>query len=369
MQRYFSTTALAMMVIAPIVAEGSSIDYTVVALPVSLVPVAINNSGVIAGSVDYSQGFVAQPGGLVTLIGNLPGGNPARVTGINNSGQVVGYGQCNLTSCGFTYSNGVTQTIIAGRLSASAINDAGTVAGSVSTITPQYVYTTQGFTYANGQIQDLGTLPGFIGSTANGINNAGQVVGDLIDANGESHAFLETNGTMQDLGTLPGDLYSEATGINNLGEVIGDSDGMYDQQSFVYNPATGVMTALGGSDVAESPTSINDIGQIVGIEGPGVGNAFLYSDGSFYNLNDLIPSDSGWVLQSAYSINDSGQIVGMGLYDGVREGFVLTQTPYTPPYFPIVPTPEPNALLVCLGTCVLIAIGNRVRGTARRRSL
>ena len=45
-----------------------------------------------------------------------------------------------------------------------------------------------------------------------------------------------------------------------------------------------------------------------------------------YNLNDLVPTGSGWDLRSAQDINDSGQIVGYGIApDGELHGFLLTE--------------------------------------------
>jgi hypothetical protein len=41
--------------------------------------------------------------------------------------------------------------------------------------------------------------------------------------------------------------------------------------------------------------------------------AFVWtSAGGFQDLNSLIPSDSGWTLESATAINDRGEIVGRG---------------------------------------------------------
>ena len=45
-------------------------------------------------------------------------------------------------------------------------------------------------------------------------------------------------------------------------------------------------------------------------------HAFLASGGRVYDLNDLIPAGSDWVLQEALSINDRGQIVGRGVRAG-----------------------------------------------------
>jgi probable HAF family extracellular repeat protein len=72
-------------------------------------------------------------------------------------------------------------------------------------------------------ITDLGTLPGGDLSVAEDINNRGQVVGFGSTASGAAHAFLWDNGQMTDLGTLPGAKFkfSLANGINARGQVVG----------------------------------------------------------------------------------------------------------------------------------------------------
>ena len=65
---------------------------------------------------------------------------------------------------------------------------------------------------------DLGTLGG-TSSSANGINDSGQIVGNSTTASGY-HAFLYSGSAMTDLGTLGGPL-SSATGINNNGQIVG----------------------------------------------------------------------------------------------------------------------------------------------------
>ena len=59
------------------------------------------------------------------------------------------------------------------------------------------------------------------------------------------------------------------------------------------------MTDLGSTF---SPAAVNDSGMIVG-------GAFVYSNGTLQNLNNLIPPGSGYQIQSATRINDNGQIV------------------------------------------------------------
>src|SRR5205823_5956728 len=62
----------------------------------------------------------------------------------------------------------------------------------------------------------------------------------------------------------------------------------------------------------------NASGVVVGasrVLGAAVTHAFLHRDGQMHDLNDLLPSGSGWVLETANGINDSGQIVGAGRLD------------------------------------------------------
>jgi probable HAF family extracellular repeat protein len=61
-------------------------------------------------------------------------------------------------------------------------------------------------------------------------------------------------------------------------------------------------------------------------------HAFVYDGTSLYDLNDLIPSDSGWVLNEASAINDDGLIVGTGTLGGQTRGFLLV--PGTPIFIP-----------------------------------
>jgi hypothetical protein len=77
---------------------------------------------------------------------------------------------------------------------------------------------------------------------------------------------------------------------------------------------------------------VNDQGVAVGevclsIEcNPGDQRALLWIDGEVYDLNSLIPPDTGWTLFSAEAINAQGEIVCVGAYDGFvsPRGFKLT---------------------------------------------
>src|SRR4051794_33409455 len=84
------------------------------------------------------------------------------------------------------------------------------------------------------RVTALGTLGG-TGSSASGINDAGQVVGGATISAYNSRAFLYRDGQMTDLGTLGGS-YSYAYAINSAGQVVGQANtsaGSYISHAFL----------------------------------------------------------------------------------------------------------------------------------------
>ena len=70
---------------------------------------------------------------------------------------------------------------------------------------------------------DLGTLPGGGYSYAEGVNQAGQVVDDIVSQqNGYGQPFLCGGGAAQDMEALGG-LASAAMAVNDSGQVVGDA--------------------------------------------------------------------------------------------------------------------------------------------------
>lgn len=80
------------------------------------------------------------------------------------------------------------------------------------------------FWSSHGGMQDLGTLGGTF-SIAYGVNDAEDVVGYSLDAQGILTAFLWTQSTgMSPLAALPGATYSYAYGVNLHGTIAGSSN-------------------------------------------------------------------------------------------------------------------------------------------------
>lgn len=86
---------------------------------------------------------------------------------------------------------------------------------------------------------DLSTQGG-TSSSANAINNLGQVAGWAQTAGGEVHATVWNGTTPTDLGTLGG-TRSIANGINDVGQVVG---GTYITDEFTSRPRYGIKPRL-----------------------------------------------------------------------------------------------------------------------------
>ena len=140
---------------------------------------------------------------------------------------------------------------------------------------------------------------------------------------GGSQAFLFSGGSLQDVGVLPGQPASVATAINNLGQIVGyGNTGGAAPHAFLFSGGSMQNLAAGEAD------AINNLGQVVGeaLIGSSAYHAFLYSGGTLQDLNNLIPSNSGWTLTEATGMNDSGQICGYGFNpSGQSRAFLLTR--------------------------------------------
>jgi probable HAF family extracellular repeat protein len=296
----------------------------------------INSKGQIAGEAQASnQVYLATlwSGGTTTNLGIANVNNTSRAWAINNLGEVAGqsdnatYGLAN--AC--VWVNG--QLSFLGALPADyyhgayGVNDSGQVTG--------YGPGHGAFFTSNGSTVGLPFGDAFA------INNSGQVVGDKTIVNSTIHAVVWQNGTATDLGTLGGN-YSSALAINNVGQIAGFSNLTNNGKSRAVVWANGTMTQLATLFGFENAKGINDLGQVVGLSEPASGpnHAVTWIGGSVYDLNNVLVSrPSGWTLEQATSINDSGWIVGDAVIaNGNAHAFLL------------VPVPEPSsAFLIGIG--------------------
>jgi len=131
-----------------------------------------------------------------------------------------------------------------------------------------------------------------VSSSAIGINNLGQVIGNYTDSAGYQHAFVWTlEGGMQDLGTLGGN-ETQVIAINGAGQVIGRSESTTPDEwkPFIITPH---MKANGMLEWYQGTTPMNEM------------------------MTDLGPTPSGRPWGGKYSpfgptaLNDQGIVVGI----------------------------------------------------------
>lgn len=242
---------------------------------------------------------------------------------VNSRGQVAGnaYADGYYQAAVYTARRGVTFLgTLGGRVSsANSINDAGQVVGSSHIGSGPTGHETHAFLYTGGSMRDLGTLGGEH-SYAYGINDIGEVVGrsemDFFHSGRIAQfVFLVNQDSMQDLGTLGGS-FGQANGINEHGHVVGfaiPSD-RRSYRAFIW--ADGSMLDLGSLDGGSSAaTAINNAGQVVGhsstrdlATGNQVTHAFLFSNGILQDLGTLGGKDS-----YAVDVDESGTAVGYAM--------------------------------------------------------
>jgi probable HAF family extracellular repeat protein len=255
-------------------------------------------------------------------------------------------------------------------------------------------YNFQPTLWVNGQLQILDTA-GLSSGAASGINDSGQVVGGISDTNsGEAYAALWQNGQLTKLESnmsaiainnngqilLTGEYAGQGGGwiwlngtmtpvpgingvspgvraMNNNGDVIGGmaiSSATTYYSSFISKNGVSSLLPTFADDLADDAFAINDSDQIVGDgfnQSPGT-HAIIWENGQVYDLNTLIPANSGWTLDKATAIGNDGTIVGYGTFDGQTGAFELTPTA-APSGSSSVPEPASVATLVLGGVLLL----------------
>src|SRR6516162_887082 len=98
---------------------------------------------------------------------------------------------------------------------AFGINDAGQIVGEFEDANGHG----HGFLYSGGAFTNF-DFPSATDTFAFGINNAGQIVGQYVDASGHGHGFLYSGGTFTTLDDPLGTVSTSAQGINDAGQIV-----------------------------------------------------------------------------------------------------------------------------------------------------
>jgi probable HAF family extracellular repeat protein len=298
------------------------------------IPKAMNDRGDVVGIADrpnLGQRAFLWRDGEMSDIGSL-GGTPAAAGGINNTGLVAGWSR---TEAGpyhlFVYDIDAGSIADAGmigvRIQTVAINDGGALAG---TYRPRsYGGATNAFHAPPGQApQDIGTFDGGTNAAANGINNAGVLVGWSTGGPSGLAAFTYVDGTFTPLGVPPGYTITQGVGINEAGHVAVTATNQEGaSRAFLFDGEWHDCGALPGqpAGAASYATAINDDDAILGSATfNGEDHAFLWTASSgMIDLNSY--ARGGWRLTDAITANAAGQIAGRALVGSQTRGFLLTR--------------------------------------------
>jgi len=167
---------------------------------------------------------------------------------------------------------------------------------------------------ADGTITTI-HVPGSTSTMAEGINDAGQIVGgySITEDYHDAHGFLYQNGNYSLLEDYPGAITSSPLAINNVGTMVGTVRLETRYSGLIIEGETMTIFDFPGSLFTQA-FGINDSGQIVGsyMDAAGGLHSFTLKEG-VYNTFDPPGSRKGTLLNtfsSACGINNSGLIVG-----------------------------------------------------------
>jgi probable HAF family extracellular repeat protein len=238
---------------------------------------------------------------------DLPGAIFTEVSGINNSGRMVGAfansdgilhgyltdGQGDLTTIDFP---GATQTFGIG------LNSRGDVVGGYIDADGN----THGFLLKDESFSSV-DFPNAPVTFALGINDRGQIAGEYEGTDLNTHGFLLDDGQFISLDDRSNQAVLAATGINNRSEIAGV---FFDFETF--RGFTLTKDSFEAMDVPgqtfTTPEGINDAGSIIGSydDFNEVSHGFVRAGGVFRTVD--FP---GGTSSAAFGINASGQIVGI----------------------------------------------------------
>ena len=326
--RYFIGKVLATACIgmAAMQAASAAVEYrvTVVGPPDSRAN-AINNAGIIVGTfpanATFTRAFMSRGRGWVEL------GAPGVSTGanaINDRGEVLGFWRTPTgQGRGAIWYRGVQRDlgVVPGALGTSyvGIDNAGyTVVQATSGETTRSYLRAPG-----GALRDLGALFTTNPLTeAHAINNRNQVTGaagEFSRPETPYRAFLWARGVLRDLGDF-GSAPNEGNDINDRGQVVGylavPTGGPHDRVAFIYT--NGRLRDIDGRPASgfrySQAQGINNYRHAVGDSDHLSG--WVYRGRRMQSLNALIDPASGWNIQLPRDINDAGQIAATGARNG-----------------------------------------------------
>jgi probable HAF family extracellular repeat protein len=240
--------------------------YWTVATPsmVEIVPTAdfkntaaarINNAGIVVGNMTVPTGtgpnqraFRWTKAGGMTLIGTL-GGTISTAVSVNQAGYVLGQsttaGDAETHAYVLKHDGALTPDDDFGTLPAPGaqpvdLNDIGQVLFKAYMDVGGGYYYTRAVIATNGQFKQLGYLMNLGNVAPTAINNGGDVVGQALTQNYETHAFLFHNNSLRDLNDLlpAGSSWRLLTAedITDAGQIVGQGSFNNKYRGYILTP-------------------------------------------------------------------------------------------------------------------------------------
>ncbi|HEY2385457.1 MAG TPA: choice-of-anchor D domain-containing protein [Candidatus Binatia bacterium] len=291
-------------------------------MPINLgtaTPVGINDSGLIIGQSGASAGvYWSSPTDTAQDIPQFgfSGGTEFPLV-LNNSGEIVGGAFDSGSGNPVWATPSSTPTLINAEL--MGLNDKGEIVGGAAY-----------WVDASANATILTTLPGFTNSRAFAINSHSLIVGTSFDSGQPMQPVYWSGPTAQPAALSgPPEFYSTLV-VNTNGQIVAYSPNGVEYWSSVSAQAVALPPLPGGAFAGfingfAPGVAINDTGVVVGGCNDASANsrAVIWVDGQIQDLNSLVPSGSGWVLQYATGINGNGDIVGTGTLNGSAAAFYI----------------------------------------------
>jgi uncharacterized membrane protein len=178
-----------------------------------------------------------------------------------------------------------------------------------------------------------GTRPGQ-GTSANGINQRGDIVGSYVDGKGIDHGFLLHQGRYTRV-DFPKAWRTQVFGINEQGDMVGNYSDAKTTYGFLRHQGryTTLHDPKAGSTGFTFANGINAQGDVVGqyFDSKHVSHGFLLHQGRYTTLDHPgAGTRSEWMGTYPTGINQQGDIVGSYVDStGARHGFLRHQGRFT----------------------------------------
>jgi probable HAF family extracellular repeat protein len=282
-----------------------------------VVPLLVSSSTDAATETAATEAAAGGRPRQIVDLGTLPGGVSSFALALNDRGWVVGMAEADNagTTHAFLWRNGRMADLGSlagpgGSSYANDINNKGEVVGA-STAPGLGTQGSHAFLWRHGRMIDLGTLGGTL-TIATDINDRSEVVGYSLVPGEWTHAFLWRHGRMTDLGTIGDERFTTAEAINDHGQIVGSAGGPAAWRRGVPTRLPLIPDAVSGSALDN-----NDHGDVVGYsEMPGgttINRAVIWRHG--------VPTDLGLDegISQAVAVNDRRQVVGWREFNDTGE--------------------------------------------------